>query len=819
MMRFKFYFALLLLFPVFGIKDASAQGFDYQLTGNPVDITGWEMGTQSSINGDHIELTQPIESQAGYIYYTTPSTLTECSQFTVTFEFSITNSSFPTADGIAFWYIQNPPTGFTEGGGIGLPNNPNGLLLILDTYNNNGFPDDNPLVSLRLMDGTSNYTEGINTGQIVPDVTYQSFIANGNWHTCTLTYYYGDISVAFDGNPPLMTGNVDLSGLNGYFGFSAGTGASYALQSIRNVSILGAPIPSPPGVEDVTYCLNETASPLTADGNNLHWYTEATGGTELPSAPTPVTNTPGTFTWYVSQEITGCNIESARAEINVIVSNPPEPPTVNYQPTYCMNEDFIPFVVNGSNPLWYTEATGGVGTPDAPEVNTTTPGTYTWYVSQTVNGCESIERTPVNVVVYPAPEAGFDYVVHYGCSQDTVVFSNTSINSDSYVWNFGDNGPISNAVNPTHIFTAQGFYNVKLLTQSNNCYDSLMVQIDLNHPLAADFYVSDDTVCAQSAVTFTNFSVTDTVNGTLPQFYWDLGDGNSATGSSTFSHSYDNAGVYTVNLIITDGVPCRDTATHVIVVDPFAEINILQSDSLICTGDQITFTADYTPFGLEYLKWEFSDNNDTVIDVNPVVHAYDQPGNFEVNITGYYRSCPNVTAQTILAVNPMPIVNLGNDDSLCFHGEPIVLIDSNYLLAPDARWMWSTGDTTNYLVVRHHGEYRATVTIGGCSTTEEVKIYKDCYIDIPNSFTPNNDGVNDYFFPRQFLSEGIVKFQLQIFNRWGELVYDTRNTDGRGWDGRLNGKDQPMGVYVYIIDVTTKNGRVEHYTGNVTLLR
>jgi len=819
MMRIKIYFAILLFFLAFGVKGVFAQGFDYQLTGNPVDISGWEMGIQSSINGDHIELTQAIGNQAGYIYYATPSTLTECSQFTVNFEFSITNSSFPTADGIAFWYIQNPPSGFTAGGGIGLPNNPNGLVLILDTYNNNGFPDDNPLVSLRLMDGTANYDEGTPTGQIVPDVPYQSYIADGGWHSCTLTYYYGTISVAFDGNPPIMNGTVDLSGLNGYFGFSAGTGASYALQSIRNVSILGAPIPSPPDVTDVTYCLNDPAVPLTADGNNLHWYTQAVGGVELPSAPTPSTTFPGVFTWYVSQEITGCNIESERAEINVFVTAPPNPPNVNYQPTYCMDETFLPFIVLGSDPLWYTTPTGGTGSPDAPEVNTSVPGTYTWYVSQTVNGCESIERTPVTVTVFQAPEADFDYTIHYGCTQDTVVFSNNSTYADSYLWNFGDNGPLSNVVNPSHIFTTQGYYNVKLIVQSNGCYDSTVAQIDLTHPLSASFYVSDDTVCAQSAITFTNFSTTDTVNGILPQFYWDLGDGNTATGSSTFSHSYENAGTYTVRLIVTDGVPCSDTATHVIVVDPFAEVNILQSDSLICTGDHITFTAEYTEYGLQYLKWEFSDNDDTVVDVNPVLRAYDQPGNFEVTLTGYYRSCPNVSTKTILAVNPMPILNLGNDDSLCFHGEPIVLIDSNYLLVPDARWMWSTGDTTNYLVVRHHGDYRATVTVGGCTTTEEVRIYKDCYIDIPNSFTPNNDGVNDYFLPRQFLSEGIVGFQMQIFNRWGELVYETRNTDGRGWDGRLNGKDQPVGVYIYLIDVTTKNGRVEHYTGNVTLLR
>jgi len=390
------------LLTAFLTTDVSGQAFNYELTGNPVDITGWDIGPQSSVNGDHIELTQPVGTQAGYIYYATPSMLTECSQFTVTFEFSITNSSFPTADGIAFWYIQNPPSGFTGGGGIGLPNNPNGLLLILDTYNNNGFPDDNPLVSLRRLDGTSNYDEGTTTGQVVPDQTYQTFIADGNWHTCTLTYYYGDINVSFDGNAPLMTGNVDLSGLSGYFGFSAGTGALYSLQSIRNVSIIGAPVPPPPAVTDLTYCLNETAAPLTAAGNNLHWYTVPTGGTELSSAPVPSTSATGTFTWYVSQEIAGCNIESERAAINVTVSTPP-PPVVNYQPAYCMNDPASAFTVTGSNPLWYDAATGGIGNPVPPVVNTGSPGVYTWYVSQTIDGCESVERTPVTVTVNPLP--------------------------------------------------------------------------------------------------------------------------------------------------------------------------------------------------------------------------------------------------------------------------------------------------------------------------------------------------------------------------------------------------------------------------------
>jgi gliding motility-associated-like protein len=107
----------------------------------------------------------------------------------------------------------------------------------------------------------------------------------------------------------------------------------------------------------------------------------------------------------------------------------------------------------------------------------------------------------------------------------------------------------------------------------------------------------------------------------------------------------------------------------------------------------------------------------------------------------------------------------------------------------------------------------------GCNASDDVEVSKDCYIDIPNTFTPNNDGVNDYFFPRRFLSAGAVGFDMQVFNRWGQIVFATNNVNGRGWDGKFNGKEQPQGVYIYMINVVFKNARTEKYTGNVTLLR
>ena len=159
------------------------------------------------------------------------------------------------------------------------------------------------------------------------------------------------------------------------------------------------------------------------------------------------------------------------------------------------------------------------------------------------------------------------------------------------------------------------------------------------------------------------------------------------------------------------------------------------------------------------------------------------------------------------------------DTVLCPNGSPIVLSDRRNINNPAAKYLWNTGETTPSIVAKDIGTYWSRVTIGGCTDTDSLLVNKDCYVDIPNSFTPNGDGMNDFFLPRQFLSRSLNSFKLSIFNRWGQIIYESSTLNGRGWDGKFNDKDQPVGVYVYIIDVSFDNGVKEHYTGNVTLLR
>jgi gliding motility-associated-like protein len=795
--------------PILFLAFTTKAQFNYTLTGSPVNTTGWSIGGSAVTSGTDVVLTASTTSQAGYIYYSTPVNLTGCSQFTVSFDFSITNSSQPPADGIAFYYITNPPSGFTVGSGIGLPSNPNGLVLVLDTYDNDG-NGNNPLVSLRYLNST-NYVEGSSTGLIGPDVVNQSFITNTSWHTCVLTYNNGAMTVAFDGNPPVISGNYSIA-INGYFGFSASTGASWSTHSIKNVSISGVTLTPPVANSPVSFCQNSTATALTATGTNLKWYTTPLGGTALASAPVPSTTTPGTYYWYVSQTIPGCG-ESNRDTVEVDIIQKPSPPIFNYKSIYCAGETFVPFVA--PNTLWYTSATGGSGNPIPPTLNTTFPTTFTYYVSQVVNGCES-DRAIITVKVLTSTKANFTYTVKYGCHGDTVVFQNTSVNALYHFWSFGD-GTGDTSLSPTHLYPLQGNYVVKLETvNANGCKDSISKTVNLIHLLKAKFKVDSDTICEGGFVTFTNQSTV----GASPTFYWDFGDGQKTNTPSPI-HTFATPGVYTVRLIAKNFnlVDCMDTAYHVILVDSMPSVQFSMSDSILCEGHKVEFNGIYTHNGSNGIEWSFGDSPNTYY-VNPIQHNYDTTGTFTILLHATYRACGNFDFSRNIHINPYPTVDLGPDTTMCPNAAPLVLVNKAVNTnASSVNWFWNTGEQSASIIALHPGIYTLNMNMDGCSTNDSIEIFKACYLDIPNAFTPDNDGNNDFFLPRQLLSKSLNTFKMSIYNRWGELMFQTDKIDGRGWDGKFNDKDQQEGVYVYVISIEFKNGTSEKYQGNLTLLR
>ena len=506
---------------------------------------------------------------------------------------------------------------------------------------------------------------------------------------------------------------------------------------------------------------------------------------------------------------TGCDsVVTLHLTINPI----PVPPVVADSPgNYCPGQLFVPFVVSsGTGILWYYAATGGAGTTTAPVLATTTPGEQTVWASQTVLGCES-PRVPVSIFVYDQVVPNFTYNLIYGCSADTVIFTNTSANTTYYKWEFGD-GYSSDRQSPTHVY-AQGTDVVTLYAGANSCVDSVKQTISHIHPLHAAFSTDSLIICQGHTITFTDLSV-----ATTPKYLWLFGDGNTASTAST-AHTYPNSGVYKVMEVVSDFIPCYDTAYQTVSIDSNSPISIHITDPILCEATYATFSADYSTIGNTGIVWNFG-NGDSVLGNNPVIsYAYNTPGVFNITATAEYRICPNATAYGTITIEPQPTVDLGPDKSICKGSDIMTLADIAPAPYANATWLWSTGETTPAITVNAPGTYTATITVKGCSASSSIKVINDCYMNIPNVFSPNGDGLNDYFLPRQYLSSGLISFGMHIYNRWGQEIFECTSLDGRGWDGKFNGVDQPGGVYVYVIDGTFKDGQKEHHQGNVTLLR
>jgi len=174
-----------------------------------------------------------------------------------------------------------------------------------------------------------------------------------------------------------------------------------------------------------------------------------------------------------------------------------------------------------------------------------------------------------------------------------------------------------------------------------------------------------------------------------------------------------------------------------------------------------------------------------------------------------------------------PTLNAGPDTTVCpDYSYQIEAVSSENNIT----WSPATGlsSTTIFAPVFNYTEsveYLAVVTdTQGCVTYDTLRISVqvcESYIQVPQAFSPNGDGVNDFF---TLFEKNIADYQLRIYNRWGELVYDTRdmnelNNLSKGWDGTFKGKLQNTGTFVYYLTARDLSGRSFEKKGNLTLIR
>lgn len=545
-------------------------------------------------------------------------------------------------------------------------------------------------------------------------------------------------------------------------------------------------------------------------------------------------------TYYVTATRgTGPNACIYRDTLTILVNQSPSLGTVLQTGPVCPNEDDTIKVPNANLPTggWVVAFGPQLGTYqdtfDATQgyinvknnVQFSQKGTYYIY-AQGIQGCRS-DTTTFEFDVNEDVASAFTFTVNEGCEQDTINFKNASAPAGNLThnWSFGstEQDPSQLFAVPKPNYDDSRVLPVRLIVSNGKCFDTSSQNVIISHPVKAEFTIVEDSLCQGATVVFNDAEDSSKVKpGTIPDVRWEFGDGTfDEADKFDNQYTYNVSGIYYPTLIITDFLKCSDTFRLEVVIDSSGFGDFKTDKQSVCVGDEILYEGIYSNVGYVSAVWDLGDGV-KITDSNNLRHSYNDPGTYDVTFNIDYRICDDVTVSSQIEVKPIPTVYLGSDTAICLNGDPIFIEDIYNKGNSDGityTWNTPTKDVTSGIYVRHHGIYALTAEKDGCFASDSLEVKKNCYINIPNAFTPNGDGNSDYFLPRQMISRNVSKFDMKIYNRWGEQIFETNATNGRGWDGKYGGVEQPTGVYIYIIDVAFGNGYTERYQGNVTLVR
>ncbi|MFZ1825469.1 MAG: PKD domain-containing protein [Chitinophagales bacterium] len=464
-----------------------------------------------------------------------------------------------------------------------------------------------------------------------------------------------------------------------------------------------------------------------------------------------------------------------------------------------------------SGTIYQAVCAGCGGNDDFP----TTPGAWSEYNGS--SNCNlGVGKIEFNLAgVYADSEADPDIV---GCAPFTIHFENLSSDAEEYIWNFGDGSAESNAFEPIYTFTEAGTYTVSLVViDSQTCniadtaYLSVIVYQDSIH---ASFDTEQIFSCDSLIANFTNTS--EVIDGT--SYQWIFGDGSSSFGFES-SHTYNTPGTYVVQLILTNPASCNYKDTAVFVITYSLEANEgFEVDASGCLPLEAVFTSNFSSADSYY--WDFG--NGVTATGSTVIYTFDDIGIYNVTLTIVW--CGIADIETIpLVVEGFPVA--------MFNSDPVIgLLGANYTFinqstgAVEYDWYFSDGGYSAEVNPMYSfgalGSFEVCLQATNASGCEDyycrqIQIEASGAADLPTAFSPNGDGSNDILFVRGF---GIKEMVLKVFNRWGELVFETTDQD-QGWDGTFRGKPQENEVYVYLLQVKFDDGKSLEKQGNITLLR
>ena len=443
--------------------------------------------------------------------------------------------------------------------------------------------------------------------------------------------------------------------------------------------------------------------------------------------------------------------------------------SISSSSTELCNGDSILLTANGSgNYVW---STGSVSNT----IYVSQAGTYS------VTSSSSCGSSSDDIVITDAPTINLNLTASETeiCDGNTATL--TASGAPNYTW-FNGNTGTSETVNTSGNYYVIGY---------NSCYtDSQSVTISLLTEPVLSISSSDPTheLCAGETIMLT-------ANGS-DNYLW-----NTSDTASTISVS--SAGTYTVS----SSNNCFTVNESLILTNGVLPVAIITGDTILCQNEITTLTIS----GGDVFVWSDGGTSNT--------HS------FSTSAQGYAiatNGCGSDTAYYQVADHSVT----ASFSSNYFYGmETPASVNFNNTSINGLTFNWTFGNGTTSAginptsIYTETGEYEVVLTASNiyCSDSYETTLLFESTntVYVPNVFTPNNDGTNDFFMIK---GENITALECKIFNRWGEEINSWEGLDGY-WDGTYNNERVPDGTYFYISKVSWNNLETQTLTGHITLLK
>ena len=647
---------------------------------------------------------------------------------------------------------------------------------------------DNPLIvspastTTYTVTGTSGGCSGTATSTVTvnpqPSVSVNSpTICSGGSATLTAigaTSYLWDTGST--GNPLTVSpGTTTTYTVTGTTGVCSGT----ATATVTVSSSLNVMVNSP------TICAGQNAT-ITATGATTYVWSD--GSTDNPLVVSPAST--------INYTVTGTSLACSGTATSTITVNPVPVVNVN-SPAVCSGTAATLTATGATTYLWNN------GSTDNPlTVSPSVTATYT--VTGTDLGCSA--NATSTVTVNPAPTVAVNSPTI--CVGDAATL--TATGASTYLWSTGETtDQISVSPVSSTTYTVSG--------TDLGCSSTVTSIVTVNQTTV--------TLLPTAAAICEGESIPLSASGAT-SYSWSPATGLSSSSGNTVMA---NPLVTTTYTITGTDNGCTDDETITVTVNPNPVVDFEALPVSGCVPLTVQFNDLSSISAGTIVSWLWAADNASFSDQQNNSYTLTAPGSYDVTltVTSDQNCTSTLTYSDLVTVSPNPVADLAATPEWTQIITPeVTFTDLSSGNPVQWNWQFGNGDASSIQNPVYSfpdtGTYSVTLTVTnqfGCTDRTEITVIIAPFFTlyVPNSFTPDDNGLNDIFIP---LGETLRKYELRIFNRWGEQIFESFEPSV-GWNGksRNTGKDLPPGVYIYRISVEDEHNRPQDFKGIVSLIR